>query len=669
MNPRNRGGVWFAVAAAAFLAVVAYVVVTTVLGSDLANAGDDAAVFLFGVVALFSLVGWWWSRAGAAAALTESEDARGRLEVDLRKREENLRESRDELGRVRGERNGLRQEKARLESGLEARDGELQRERYLRARSLEAQQAERDWKRELQDEVVRMHRELGALGDPGDVPGMVLRLSKKLLGADKGLLLSRADEDSDGRLDLISSEGFENDPADSALAQRFADSVIENDRIILEDEPQEVEGSALADAEIENLVAIPIYVQDEFSGVIVCANKEGGFGELDRDVLLSLGNQAGAVLKNGQLQGELRSSYLATVRVLGEALEAKDPFLRGHSEEVSGYVAAVTDRLGVDAMRREQLLFASLLHDVGKIGISERILLKPAVLTQEELDVVKLHPRIGYHIVQQVPALEPMALGILHHHERYDGQGYPSGLRGEEIPFEARIICVADAFSAMTAERPYRRRMPVAEACAELERHAGTQFDPEIVRVFVNEVRKKPPGEDRLRELEDALEDPELQARRRDGEPVLGYGALALTDNLTMLYTRRYLQETARSEALRSEERGRPFGVMIVELTEIGRTNALKGYAAGDEEIRAAARGVQRVAARIGGTACRHGGRRLALVASETDEEGARRLAAQIVAGLTQGPAQGPPVRVGSAAWRPGDDGDSVVVRAKANLA
>ncbi len=648
-----------------FLAVVAYAVVAALTGSDLVNARDDAGIFLFGVVALFALAGWWRDRSGTQAAREESERERGRLAAGVEEREAGLRGARDELGRVRRERDGLRHEKVRLGSRLEAREGDLERERYLRARSQEAREAEGGWNRELQAEVMRMHRELGALGDTGDVPTMVLRLSKKLLGAEKGLLLSRVDEDSDGNLDLIAVEGFENDPGDSAIVQRFAGEVVENDQIVREDEPQQVEeGSTPADAEIENLVAIPIYVQDEFSGVILCANKEGGFGEYDEDVLLSLGNQAGAVLQNGRLQGELRTSYLATVRVLGEALEAKDPFLRGHSEEVSGYVAAVADRLGIEPLRREQLLFASLLHDVGKIGISERILLKPAALTPEEFDVVKLHPRIGYHIVQQVPALEPMAMGILHHHERYDGGGYPSGLRGEEIPLEARIICVADAFSAMTAERPYRKRMPVSEACEELERHAGTQFDPEIVRVFVEEVRSQPPGDDRLRELEDALQDPELQARRKEGEPVLGYGSLALTDNLTMLYTRRYLHETAWAEARRSEARGRPFGVVLTELTEIGKTNSREGYAAGDEEIRAAARGVQRVAARAGGTACRHGGRRLALVAPNADERQTRRLAAEVAEEL----AGGPPVRFGSAAWRPGDDGESVVVRAGADL-
>src|SRR5947209_14762189 len=106
------------------------------------------------------------------------------------------------------------------------------------------------------------------------------------------------------------------------------------------------------------------------------------------------------------------------------------------------------DRLGFEPSRREQLLFAALLHDVGKIGISERILLKPARLTDEEYAVMQLHPRIGYHLIRQIPALEPVAPAVLHHHERYDGNGYPAHLRGEVIPIEARIIAVADAFSA-----------------------------------------------------------------------------------------------------------------------------------------------------------------------------------------------------------------------------
>ena len=260
--------------------------------------------------------------------------------------------------------------------------------------------------------------------------------------------------------------------------------MIEADQTVREDDSRSIEreGRTDADDEIDNLVAIPIFIADDFHGVVVCANREGGFEECDDEVLLALGDHAGAVLENGRLHGALRTSYLATVAMLAEVIEAKDPFLRGHSDEVSRYVSAVAERLGIDPRSREQLVFGSLLHDVGKVGISERILLKPAALTPEERSVIQLHPQIGYRLVERVPALRDIAPAILHHHERYDGEGYPSRLAGEQIPLEARIICVADSFSAMTAERPYRQRMTLDDACAELERCAGTQFDPEVVR-------------------------------------------------------------------------------------------------------------------------------------------------------------------------------------------
>jgi HD-GYP domain-containing protein (c-di-GMP phosphodiesterase class II) len=195
-------------------------------------------------------------------------------------------------------------------------------------------------------------------------------------------------------------------------------------------------------------------------------------------LLLAVGNHAGTALHNARLQGELRASYLATVDMLVRAIEAKDPILRGHSEEVSGYIAAVADRFDLEPARRENLVFGSLLHDIGKIGIIERILLKPAPISPEERAVVELHPRIGCRLVQQVPALRPIAAAIHHHHEHFDGGGYPSGLRGEQIPLEARIICVADAFSPMVSDRIYREPLSPERACAELSAAPGRSSTP-----------------------------------------------------------------------------------------------------------------------------------------------------------------------------------------------
>ena len=258
-----------------------------------------------------------------------------------------------------------------------------------------------------------------------------------------------------------------------------------------------------------------------------------------------------------------------------------------------------------------------------------------------------------------MPALRPIASAILHHHERFDGGGYPSGLRGEQIPLEARIICVVDAFSAMVSDRPYRTPLSPEEACAELERCAGTQFDPGVVKIFVEEVRRRPPVPQDERP---DVADPELEVHREAGEPVLGQGPLALIDNLTMLYTRRYLHEVANAEAQRAEVQGRPFGVVLVDLADIAEVNSLRGYAAGDDEIRATARVLQTIAAKRQAVACRYSGNRLALLVPDSDEASIELLAAETAIEVGDGS------RTSSSAWRPGDSGDAVVTRARAGL-
>ena len=641
------------------LAALIYALALYLSGVHLANAPGDVLPWAFAVIGLLALIGWWWERSKNATVAQDLENERQRFEERHQKREGDLAKLREDLESLREREEKNRRDREQLESSLEKRGEELRRERYLRSRVEEARRTEKNWNQELQAEIMRTYREGGALAGTGDVPSIVLRLARTLLEAKKGLLFSR--HDGGEGLELSASEGFEHDPSDSAIARRFGEEVLERDSTIREDEPEKPKGgqSSPSDEEIENLVAIPVYIQDEFDSVVVCANRSGGFEDYEDEVLLSLGDHVGAVLENGRLQGELRSAYLSSVGLLAQAMAVKDPFLRGHSEDVANCVAAVADRLGFEPRHREELIFASLLHDVGKIGISERILLKPTGLTSEEFDVIKLHPHIGCRLVEQVPALRPIALSILHHHERFDGGGYPSGLRGEEIPLGARIICVADSFSAMTSERPYQRRMSVEKACPELMRNAGTQFDPEIVRIFVEEVRRNPPS------ARPAIpDDPKVEYGLKDREPLLGYGPTAVLDNLTLLYTHRYCHEVAAAEAQRAALKDGQLAVILVELTKISELNRRKGYAAGDEAIKVVARAVQRAATPIDATVCRHGGSRLALIAPGADELLAAKIAADIVEDL----AGTSDVGVGFAAWLPGETGDDLIDRAYARL-
>ncbi len=173
---------------------------------------------------------------------------------------------------------------------------------------------------------------------------------------------------------------------------------------------------------------------------------------------------------------ELRDSYLLTLKALSAALDARDRETEGHSRRVATYALMLVDRMGIeDEAVWEAIEWGALLHDVGKIGVPDAILHKPDELTDEEWDVMRRHPEIGHRILRDIPFLEPALPIVLHHHERWDGSGYPDGLHGEEIP---------DALDAMTSTRPYRPARSFTAARAEILRHQGTQFDPTVVDAF-----------------------------------------------------------------------------------------------------------------------------------------------------------------------------------------
>ena len=187
-----------------------------------------------------------------------------------------------------------------------------------------------------------------------------------------------------------------------------------------------------------------------------------------------------------EISRETRSPSLAAIYALTTAVDAKDHYTYTHSHKVRAYAIALAEAIGSAPDVISRLSAASLLHDIGKIGVPDHVLTSKEPLTREELEQIKAHPRLGVTIIANVPGLAPCVPAILYHHENYDGSGYPEGLKGESIPLEARILAIANAFADMTSDRPYRTALSREQAMAELKRHAGTQFDPKLAQAFIN---------------------------------------------------------------------------------------------------------------------------------------------------------------------------------------
>ena len=181
---------------------------------------------------------------------------------------------------------------------------------------------------------------------------------------------------------------------------------------------------------------------------------------------------------------QLRRSYKATVRALSNAVEARDAYTGKHAERVAAYGLAIARAAGIDVADEPQMEFGFLLHDIGKVGVPDAILFKPAALSEDEFDCIAGHAEIGAKILRHVDFLDEATLIVRHHHERWDGTGYPDGLKGEQIPLAARVFAIADTLDALTTDRPYREAVGFAAAREEIHRGAGTQFDPAVVAAY-----------------------------------------------------------------------------------------------------------------------------------------------------------------------------------------
>ncbi|OMH40677.1 HD domain-containing phosphohydrolase [Desulfurobacterium indicum] len=251
-------------------------------------------------------------------------------------------------------------------------------------------------------------------------------------------------------------------------------------------------------------------------------------------------------------------------------IEIRDSYTRGHSERVAFYSKEIAKNMGLNEQQIEKIYMAALLHDIGKIGIPDSILLKPGKLTKKEFEIIKLHPVLSYELLKDIKPLKPIVDSIKYHHERIDGSGYPDGLKGKEIPLPARIIAVADSFDAMTSDRIYRKGMPKEKAIKELISLAGEKYDSDVVHAAIPIFKSETPP---ITKSQDFKSLSELEKRRLD---------YFFRDSLTDAFNRNYLFFLFNN----LKEKNTPFKVITVDILKLRELNLEKGWDYGDEILK-----------------------------------------------------------------------------------
>jgi len=398
------------------------------------------------------------------------------------------------------------------------------------------------------DELTTLYETSRALGSTLDLDTLLdstLDAAMRSFSVDSGYLVLKDPNSSDLRLRAWRGVA-DVAPDDRAVRSSMSEWVVRQGRPLIFNPASASDDAGNIDSITGALAAVcvPLHAADGVIGAIAVGSRDphARFTGDDVRLLSTIANHLTVAIGNTELYASLQDAYLATVRSLAAAVDAKEPYMRGHSERVAVYARATAERLGLSHDQRTALEMAAYLHDIGKIGISGAILRKPGPLSEEEILTMRHHPLIGANILRPVVFPWSIAPVVRHHHERYDGSGYPAGLRGEEIPILARVLAVTDAYEAMVSDRPYRKSLTSAGAMDELRRCSGTYFDPRVVDALVDvinesdldEIPLEPRGEqvDRYeaRAVFVSVVDGMLGAFRRLGGP-------RLTANLEMSVT------------------------------------------------------------------------------------------------------------------------------------
>ncbi len=338
--------------------------------------------------------------------------------------------------------------------------------------------------------LYEMSRALGSTLDMDELLGSVLDSALRIFDLGLGYVTLREKDTSE--LSIRAARGADRDET-TAIRSSMSEWVVREGRPLIFN-PDPAAGADRIDVVTgaKAALCVPLVSAEGTIGSITIGSNDAAyrFNSDDVRLLSTIANHVTIAVGNIELFTSLQEAYLATVRSLAAAVDAKDTYTRGHSDRVASYATLIAEQLGLSGEQRTALEMAAYLHDIGKIGVKEDILLKPGMLSDDEMDQMRHHPLIGANILKPVAFPWAITPVVRHHHEHYDGSGYPAGLTGEEIPLLARILTVADSYEAMTADRPYRAGRCSAEAVAEMRRCAGSQFDPRVVEVLAQIVEE-----------------------------------------------------------------------------------------------------------------------------------------------------------------------------------
>lgn len=354
----------------------------------------------------------------------------------------------------------------------------------------------------LSSEIVRVYEELslihkvsGMLGNEMDVERicrMVLEEADKILAVDT-LFLMLLDAE---RNDLFSRFAI-GSHGESILGFRVAMTQDLVSHVFRQGEPVTIcdivaDGRFRLPYPAQSILFVPLVADVRPVGMLVATDKLSGeeFWSQELQLMGIFASEVSSALQKANLYDEINTLFLSTVKALATAIDAKDPYTYGHSRRVAELSVAIGNELGIERDRVRKLELASLLHDIGKIGTPENILRKPGMLQPEEYEKIKEHPAKGAEILSMIAEFSEIVTWIRHHHEWYDGTGYPDRVAGENIPVEARIIAIADSYDAMTSDRPYRKGMLPGTVVNILEQFSSSQFDPLALEAFLRCIRK-----------------------------------------------------------------------------------------------------------------------------------------------------------------------------------